>query len=264
VGDSTITVSYSGSVASDWVEISSQEFTYGTGAATTWHIDTTGEADNNWGSSSTLDYPSLTPSGSHELYIGGSFDESASGTGSTSGVVYEHTWDLNQMVYDANVSAALAPTAPDSPAGGYFNVAGLISVSGTVPTTTTTNYDWNSYGQLCNVSTSGATACGLTPTSGTSYTYNGDGLRMTSATSGSATSTAWDTVGSVPLDIDDATTASEQRRLNRSRRRLRDPLQSSSRRINLECRVCSVQRVPRSNSRTTHFMVNRPSRREVM
>jgi hypothetical protein len=127
VGNSTITVAYSASVSSDWVELSSQEFTYGTGASTTWSIDKNGEADNNWGSSSTLVYPSLTPAGSHELYVGMSFDESASQAGSTSGVVYQHTWDLNQMIYDTNVSSTLAPTAPDSPAGGYFNVAGLIS-----------------------------------------------------------------------------------------------------------------------------------------
>jgi RHS repeat-associated protein len=72
-----------------------------------------------------------------------------------------------------------------------------------------TTYDaWNTYGELCNVA-SAATPCGSVPTSGVSYTYNGDGLRTSSTTSTSTTNYAWDNVagGSIPLDINDATTA---------------------------------------------------------
>jgi RHS repeat-associated protein len=72
----------------------------------------------------------------------------------------------------------------------------------------TTYYDWNAYGELCNVATS-ATACTSTPTSGTSYQYNADGLRTTATTSSSTIDSTWDLVtgGSIPLNINDATTS---------------------------------------------------------
>jgi hypothetical protein len=80
---------------------------------------------------------------------------------------------------------------------------------------TSTNYSWNPYGELCNVSSASSTSCASTPSTGTSYTYNGDGVRTTATTvsSGAVTSTtdsAWDAVtgGSIPLNIDDATTTS--------------------------------------------------------
>jgi RHS repeat-associated protein len=91
-------------------------------------------------------------------------------------------------------------------------VAALIKASGS--STSTTNYGWNAYGELCNVSAAAVTACGATPSTGDSYTYNGDGLRMSTvaATSGTTTSTvdsSWDAVTeAVPLNVNDATTTS--------------------------------------------------------
>ena len=80
---------------------------------------------------------------------------------------------------------------------------------------TSANYSWNPYGELCNVSSASSTSCGSTLSTGASYTYNGDGLRTaaTTVSSGTVTSTtasAWDTVtgGSIPLNINDATTIS--------------------------------------------------------
>ena len=72
-----------------------------------------------------------------------------------------------------------------------------------------TDYAWNAFGELCNVATS-ATACGTTPTSGTSYSYNGNGVRMSAVTSSSTTDFTWDNVsaGGTPLDLNDATTTS--------------------------------------------------------
>ncbi len=72
----------------------------------------------------------------------------------------------------------------------------------------TTYYDWNAYGELCNVATS-ATACTSTPTSGTGYQYNGDGLRTTATTSSTTTDSTWDLVagGAIPLNINDAITS---------------------------------------------------------
>jgi len=76
-----------------------------------------------------------------------------------------------------------------------------------------TNYAWNSYGQLCNVAPA-ATACGAQPSVGTSYQYNGLGLRTSTSTSSSSSTTtttsAWDQVsaGSIPLNVNDTTTSS--------------------------------------------------------
>ena len=78
---------------------------------------------------------------------------------------------------------------------------------------TTTNYNWNSYGQLCSTgpsSTPTSTACGTLPSGGTSYQYNGDGVRTLATTATSTTASTWDSVsgGSIPLNINDATTTS--------------------------------------------------------
>jgi RHS repeat-associated protein len=80
---------------------------------------------------------------------------------------------------------------------------------------TTTNYNWNSYGELCSVGSTAAgsgtgtsSGCGITPSGDMGYTYNGDGLRTLTTTSTSTTESTWDTVsgGSIPLNINDATT----------------------------------------------------------
>jgi RHS repeat-associated protein len=71
-------------------------------------------------------------------------------------------------------------------------------------------YDgWNALGELCNVA-SVSTSCGTTPSSGTSYQYNGDGLRLSATTSTTTTNSAWDVVsgGSIPLNINDTATTS--------------------------------------------------------
>jgi RHS repeat-associated protein len=77
---------------------------------------------------------------------------------------------------------------------------------------TTTNYNWNSFGQLCSSGPSSSpisTPCGTLPAGGTEYQYNGDGLRISTMTSSSTTYSTWDAVsgGDIPLNINDATTA---------------------------------------------------------
>jgi len=70
-----------------------------------------------------------------------------------------------------------------------------------------TYYAWNAFGELCNTGGS-SVACGSTPTSGTSYGYNGDGLRMNATTASATTASTWDllSAGSIPLNINDAAT----------------------------------------------------------
>jgi RHS repeat-associated protein len=64
-------------------------------------------------------------------------------------------------------------------------------------------------GELCNVA-SASTSCGTQPSSGTSYQYSGNGLRITATTSTTTTDSAWDTLtgGSIPLNINDEATTS--------------------------------------------------------
>ncbi len=75
----------------------------------------------------------------------------------------------------------------------------------------TTAYGWNAYGQMCwsGSTTSTTSPCTATPSGTTSYTYNGQGLRMTSTTGSTTSDYTWDTIdgGSIPLDIDDSNDA---------------------------------------------------------
>ena len=73
-----------------------------------------------------------------------------------------------------------------------------------------TSYQWNAYGQLCwsGVTTSPSDSCSSPPSKVTTYTYNGQGLRMTETPSkGTALTFTWDTNGQDPLLIDDGTYA---------------------------------------------------------
>lgn len=209
-GPSTITVAYSGSVTSTSIELASQEFTNGTGSATTWTTDATGSSSSST-ATSTVAFPSLSASGTGELYLASAWIQNTGSAGTTSGFTYDVTGLQNLITFNPNASGTLSPTAVQSPAGTYQSVAVLLKA--TAPSTATTNYAWNPYGQLCNAATT-ATACGSTPSTGTTYAYNAYGLRTnTVVTSGgsstSSTATAWDTVGggTIPLNLNDAVTS---------------------------------------------------------
>ena len=77
---------------------------------------------------------------------------------------------------------------------------------------TTTNYNWNAYGQLCSTGPSSgpsSTPCGTLPTGGTQYQYNGNGQRVTASTASSTIDSTWDAAtGDIPLNINDSTTTS--------------------------------------------------------
>jgi sugar (pentulose or hexulose) kinase len=80
-GPSAITVRFSPSLAGTNVDVVAQEFTAGLGSATTWSQD--GGAGQSNLSSSAVDYPSLTPSGSGELYFGYAWVPGTASAGST-------------------------------------------------------------------------------------------------------------------------------------------------------------------------------------
>ena len=157
-GASTITVTFSGSVAADIVELAAQEFSSGLGAGTTWTRDSHG-AQNN-GSSTTIGYPPLTPAGAAELYVGYAW----AGTTPTSGSSGGTTWTTvpNTTVFLDNPSVSnpttLTPTSPQAPAGDSASVGAFIIANVAAPTVTSIS------------PTSGPTA------GGTSVTITGTGL----------------------------------------------------------------------------------------
>jgi RHS repeat-associated protein len=129
-------------------------------------------------------------------------------TGPTISSTYNAGAELCTTSTAGSVGCGLTPTsgvAYTSTANGQRSSSTPYAggVAGTV-----THYAWNSYGQLCNIGPVTAT-CGSTPSGDTSYQYNGDGLRVTTATSTATTASTWDPVsgGSIPLNINDATTS---------------------------------------------------------
>lgn len=83
-----------------------------------------------------------------------------------------------------------------------------------------TNYNWSTYGQLCSFGPTPVTgACGTPATGDTLYSYNGQGLRMsTTDTASTVDLTTWDSVSgaSTPLNINDAVTPSGSSTTNTS------------------------------------------------
>ena len=128
-GSSTITFTWSGTLTGNVVEYNAQEFTAGLGSSTAWAVDTSGTHDSP--SSTTVTFPSLTPSGSSELYVGFAVPNNTGAAGSTSGFTYEVSVDANVLAYDTSVSSAVTPTATQSPAAVSGSAALLLTASGT-------------------------------------------------------------------------------------------------------------------------------------
>ncbi len=133
-GASTITVTFSSSVASVYVGLAAQEFS-ASGSGTVWGIDTGTGISNASGTSVT--YPALAPGGTGELYFGYATVANTGSAGSSSGFTYIPTSDGDVAAYDANVSGAVQPTTTQSPAGVSGGVAVLITASNPSPTTPT-------------------------------------------------------------------------------------------------------------------------------
>jgi hypothetical protein len=126
-GPSAITVRFSPSLAGTNVDVVAQEFTAGLGSATTWSQD--GGAGQSNLSSSAVDYPSLTPSGSGELYFGYAWVPGTASAGSTPGVTYDVTFDGNLICFDPSVSAELTPAGLQDADVESASIAVLIKAS---------------------------------------------------------------------------------------------------------------------------------------
>jgi RHS repeat-associated protein len=176
---STITVTYSGSVSGVDTELDAQEYTNGTGSSTTWANDVVGASQNDT-SSTTVTFPTLTPTGSSELYVGFARIPNPPSAGPTTGFTYDTSTNGNGYIYNPSVSAAVSPTQSQSPAGQSLAVGALITASGTsgsgtAPTVTsvTPASGATSGGASVNIvgtNFTGVTAVKFGSTAATSYT----------------------------------------------------------------------------------------------
>jgi len=129
-GSGTITVTYSAAAGGN--EITADEFSMGSSNGT-WAIDTSATLINS-GSQTAINYPSLTPQNTGELYIGYGWTQNTMSSGSTSGYTYVTTNGSKRVVYNTNVTGGVAtqPTATQSVAGNYNTIAGtLVAYVGT-------------------------------------------------------------------------------------------------------------------------------------
>ena len=128
-GSSTITVTFQASETYLWNDLTAQEYSSSAGASTRWTADTFASASND-GSSASVDFPSLTASGSGELYVGyGAVYPGVGVAGSTPGVTYHVTSENDLYVYDTDVSGTIAPTATQSPAGESVTTGALLTAT---------------------------------------------------------------------------------------------------------------------------------------
>ncbi|MDR3650253.1 MAG: hypothetical protein P4L20_14250, partial [Acidimicrobiales bacterium] len=127
VGASTVTFTWSSSISGHHPEYTAQEFSAGLGASTVWALDKTGTL--NGASSTSVPLPSLTPSGTGELYVSYAVVANNATGGSTSGFTFVVTSESNVVAYDTGVSGAVSPVATQSPAGASSSAAVLFSAS---------------------------------------------------------------------------------------------------------------------------------------
>jgi hypothetical protein len=126
-GSSTVSITFSASVASIYTGLAVHEFSASSGSSTVWGIDSASGISNP--SSTTVTFPKLAPLGTGELYFGYAGVANNGAAGSTSGFSYATTSDADVATYDTDVLAAVQPTAKQSPAGVSGGVAALITAS---------------------------------------------------------------------------------------------------------------------------------------
>jgi hypothetical protein len=124
-GSSTITFTWSNS--GHTTDYGAQEFSAGLGPSTVWSVDKS--ATLNGASGKNVLFPSLTPTGTGELYFGYTVPNNDAVAGSTPGFAYAVSPEDNIAAYDTAVSGAVAPTASQSPASTSSSLAVLLTAS---------------------------------------------------------------------------------------------------------------------------------------
>lgn len=124
---SAVSVTFTGPLTGTTVELVAQQFGSGAGASTVWSGDV-GNAIANDTPSSTVSFPSLTPTASNELYVGFSRSGQASAAGTTPGFTYDTPSVNNLYIYDPDVSSAVSPTASQQ-SGRSITIGALIEAN---------------------------------------------------------------------------------------------------------------------------------------
>lgn len=116
----TATVTFGQSVTNANLFLDRQEFSSSLGANGLWSIDLD-QFNYVEASGSSLDYPSLTPSQTGLLYTGWGFPSNSLTSGGTpAGFVFQNISSSgDQMVYNLNAPATVAPIGGQSPSGNY-------------------------------------------------------------------------------------------------------------------------------------------------
>jgi hypothetical protein len=144
-GSSSVSVSYSSNPGTN--EIAIEEFTMHS-ANSTWAIDNSG-VNYNTTTSTTINYPDLTPTNSSELYTGYAWSQYSATAGTTTGYTYISTTAGHLLAYDASVTGG-TPTYPSATqsTAGYYNtiaadIAGYTGTSVIVNSTSTQEANFN-------------------------------------------------------------------------------------------------------------------------
>lgn len=127
-----ITVTGTSSISALNNQLTAQEYTAGLGSTTVWAVDN-GQASgfDITTSSTTLTFPSLTPTGSGRLYHGFCVPQNNGAIPANSGgLVWQKDSFTDPVVYNLSISAATAPTgATQSPTGNYVSVAAVLTAA---------------------------------------------------------------------------------------------------------------------------------------
>jgi uncharacterized repeat protein (TIGR02543 family) len=175
-GAVTLTFAWSGTAAGNSIEYSTQEFQPSSTSTYATDIPATGSHEVSV-SSATVTFPSLTPAGADELYLGYNSNNTNGvyGAPTTSGYTPESGNTGDAIIFNADAgSGAQAPstTATDSSSGSTQSAIGAMIIATAATGNTVTFYANGGTGTMTNETATGAT--NLTPNDYTfaGYTFN--------------------------------------------------------------------------------------------
>jgi RHS repeat-associated protein len=172
--------------------------------------------DRNWVETNTN--PGVSGSDTYGYGLNGTLDSDTPPSGAPTYYGYnadnELCWSLDAVSSNSCLSPPTGATTYTSTPDGQrcWSVPSKVvdASCSTPPSSGATGYAWNAYGELCWIGpiTTSSPSCGSPPSGVTTYTYDGDGDRMSeTSSSGSTQDFTWNTSGSTPLLLQDGTNA---------------------------------------------------------